>query len=529
VWEEFSDGPDNFIGFYYHNRFYSEADSVLHVFGGYGQHQYFNLVQQYTFKSRRWDTIEPGGSVFHPRMHAALGIQKDTVFILGGFGSKGGNQILNPEHYTDLLAYSLRGETFHEKFNFQAPLAEIDFAHSMIIDESDRSFYVLASTIFEYDTYLQLLKGNLDDPWMVSLGDQIPYKFHNEYSFSDLFYSSSSQELIAISTLADSEKQETDIRVHKLSYPPHNSVVERDKEKALARKILPYALMSSVFFLALIFLINRRKKQNAPVPDKRNEAVTAQDTQNDVPPLRSTKPANSILFFGGFQVINRNGDEITKKFTPLLKELFLLIFLYSIKDKGISVPRLTEILWFSMDPKTAKNNRAVNIAKLKHLISELESFTLSRSTGYWQVEFNDSLVYNDYWSCMKKLMQEEALPEEELHKFLCIINKGSLLGNASYEWLDEFKLDCSNRIIDKLSSYLSPDHLDTDPELVSQVADAVLIFDTMHEEAVSAKCKALTALGKHSLAKEIYEKFAKEYKTLYDESFDRSFTDLIKN
>ena len=77
------------------------------------------------------------------------------------------------------------------------------------------------------------------------------------------------------------------------------------------------------------------------------------------------KSANSILFFGGFQVINKHGDDITKKFTPLLKELFLLIFLYSIKDKGISVPRLTELLWFSMDAKTAKNNRAVNIAKLK--------------------------------------------------------------------------------------------------------------------------------------------------------------------
>jgi len=46
---------------------------------------------------------------------------------------------------------------------------------------------------------------------------------------------------------------------------------------------------------------------------------------------------NSILFFGGFQIINRDGIDITSKFTPLLKELFLLIFLNSIKDKGISI------------------------------------------------------------------------------------------------------------------------------------------------------------------------------------------------
>ncbi len=61
-----------------------------------------------------------------------------------------------------------------------------------------------------------------------------------------------------------------------------------------------------------------------------------------------------------------------------------------------------------------------------------------------------------------------------------------------------------------------------------QLADAILIFDMMHEEAIGIKCKALTTLGKHSLAKEIFAKFSKDYLTLYDEPFDRSFTDIIK-
>jgi len=51
----------------------------------------------------------------------------------------------------------------------------------------------------------------------------------------------------------------------------------------------------------------------------------------------------------------------------------------------------------------------------------------------------------------------------------------------------------------------------------------------MHEEAISIKCKALIILGKHSLAKEIFTRFIKDYRTLYDEPFDRSFTDIIKN
>ncbi len=182
-----------------------------------------------------------------------------------------------------------------------------------------------------------------------------------------------------------------------------------------------------------------------------------------------------------------------------------------------------------MDSKTAKNNRAVNIAKLKHLLSEIDTCTLSRNTSYWQVEFNDSIVYNDYWSCIKSINQERSLSTEGLMQFLCLINKGPLLGNASYEWLDEFKLDCSNIIIDSLSHFVEKDENGLDPEFLIQLADAILIFDMMHEEAITMKCRSLTTLGKHSLAKDIFAKFSKDYFTLYDEPFKRSFTDIIKN
>ena len=56
-------------------------------------------------------------------------------------------------------------------------MEEIDFAHSMVIDMDNHSYYVLASTTFEYDTYLQLLKGNLEDPELKMLGNKIPYCF----------------------------------------------------------------------------------------------------------------------------------------------------------------------------------------------------------------------------------------------------------------------------------------------------------------------------------------------------------------
>ncbi len=368
----------------------------------------------------------------------------------------------------------------------------------------------------------------------MKLGGKIPYLFHNENSYCDLFYSKSSQELIAGTLIVDTEENETKISIHKVSFPPYITDIVSDEDSRSSGRIV-FGLMFFLILVAfVIILVKRIKKRvrssNISEEGKENDKSESDHlAQNSILQAKPKVPANSIQFFGGFQVINKHGDDITKKFTPLLKELFLVIFLYSIKDKGISVPRLTELLWFSMDAKTAKNNRAVNIAKLKNLLSEIDSCSVNRNTSYWQVEFNDSIVYNDYWSCIKRINNEQSWSKEDLQQFLCLIKKGPLLGNASYEWLDEFKLECSNMIIDSLSHFIEQDKIGLDPEQMIQVADAILIFDMMHEEAISIKCKSLTMLGKHSLAKEIFTKFSKDYFTLYDESFERSFTDIIKN
>ena len=532
-WEEISNGANINERFWFHNKFFSGPDSVLYTFGGYSQHKYYDLVQRYDFKNNEWDTILTSGDSFYPRMHAAIGNAADTVYILGGFGSRAGDQILNPEHYTDLLAFSLTGKEFVKKYEFQAPLEGIDFAHSMVINEEDRSYYVMATTIFEYDTYLQLLKGNLDDPELFPFGDQIPYIFHNEYSYCDLFFSETSQELISANSLSDFDRNETKISIYKISYPPHAAYrVAGEKRNLPGRFVLIILLFAVVATSSIVVIMNiKRKKSNSELSEagqkNEKERITLHSRRSKFIDKPEKSP-NSILFFGGFQVINKHGIDITKKFTPLLKELFLLIFLYSIKDKGISVPRLTETLWFSMNAKTAKNNRAVNIAKLKNLISEIESCVLTSRTGYWQLEFNDKIVYNDYWSCIHMINREKSLSRKDLHKFMHAAHKGPLLGNASYEWLDEFKLECSNLIIDHLSEFIEQNDIASDHELLIQIADTILTFDILHEEAISMKCKALTALGKHSLAKEIFDKFSKEYTLLYDEPFNRSFTDIIK-
>ena len=78
-----------------------------------------------------------------------------------------------------------------------------------------------------------------------------------------------------------------------------------------------------------------------------------------------------------------------------------------------------------------------------------------------------------------------------------------LAGSYYVEWLT----DC---IEEEAMKYIDQIKIATDPEIIINMADAILIFDILHEEAISLKCKALTALGKHSLAKNAFTKFSRE-------------------
>jgi hypothetical protein len=63
--------------------------------------------------------------------------------------------------------------------------------------------------------------------------------------------------------------------------------------------------------------------------------------------------------------------------------------------------------------------------------------------------------------------------------------------------------------------------------LIIHIADCIFNFDSINEDAMILKCKAHHALGSHSIPKSTYDKFKKEYKTLYGEEYGVSFADII--
>ena len=121
------------------------------------------------------------------------------------------------------------------------------------------------------------------------------------------------------------------------------------------------------------------------------------------------------------------------------------------------------------------------------------------------------------------------MPSDEMLQFLLhTANKGQFLLNLNYEWLDYYKGQVSDKLVDTMIRYAESLDPNKDSTLIIQICDSVFNFDAVNEEAMFLKCKTQSLLGKHSISKNTYVSFCKEYEILYGEKFDKSFGS-IKN
>jgi two-component SAPR family response regulator len=527
---KFSEKPHTV--FLHHNSEFSTYDTSLYIFGGYGEHEYKNSIQQVNLNTNEWKILDVNKDIFNPRYLSASGYHNDSIYILGGYGSPSGSQMLNPQTYKHLLVYSVQQQQFIRETPLIFPQQDFSFSNSILIISSKREFYALAFPLFTDDSYLQLVHGSLNKPELRLMASPIPYHFQDTKSFADLFYFPASNRLITYSSYHEEDK--TSVRLHSLLFPPStvDDAVNNKQEAKTHDHSYALAIIIILAFVALLLLIwfikKRSRSQNKPkVFDPRPMAINEVNKDQATGSVEKIT-SSSVLFFGGFQVYTQEGQDVTGKFTPLLKELFLLLWIHSLKDsKGISSERLTEILWSDKSSKSARNNKAVNIAKLRGLLTEIGNCEVSNKTGYWKIIWNKDGLYNDYSEFLNITESKVNLTQRNIHRLITIIEKGPFLLNVQYPWLDDIKASFSERLIDTLYYYAKKIDIQEDPKLVIKISDSIFSCDSISEEAMVLKCKAQHFLGSHSMAKNTYIQFCQSYRNLYDEEYNIPFSDII--
>jgi len=583
----FADGP--MTEFWQAGKFISSADSSLYIMGGYGQLTYKNFVQRYDPREKRWEVVKTGGDYFTPRYLFAVGTNAggDTAFILGGYGSTSGNQMANPKYLYDLLAYSVKDKSFKVLYHLKEPDKPFCFANSLVIDSAGRQYYALIYSNDKFNSALQLISGSLQSAAYQLLGDEIPYSFHDIKSFADLYYCPISKQLIAVTLYTDKEDR-TDVKVYTIAFPPNAIAVATPPSIKSFRWV--YLLLVPVMGLIILAVYRGRAKARqakehpapvtgivppaiaaqapvsqvqvtgqaaagaAPIPtsgqaagvqvpaagDVRASPATSAQTTGPAPSAAVQAPGtrhreeippppaddrSKIYFFGQFEVYDAAEHDLTKQFTPLLKEMFLLIAIYTLRSgKGISSEKLYSILWRDKSNKDAQNNRSVNMVKLKGILDKLGTCGIVKEADKWVFHYSADQIRMDLadFLALLHVLQPD---KQDLHSLLSVVHRGAFLADTAYHWLDDIQSEMSDKALDVLTAAIL--RFSNDPEFLLEIAGGIFLFDPVNEEALKVKCKSLGILGRHSMAKATFEKFAKEYHQMYGEEFQQTFHEVI--
>ncbi len=239
--------------------------------------------------------------------------------------------------------------------------------------------------------------------------------------------------------------------------------------------------------------------------------------------------SNYIKLFGNFKVIDKNSNDITNQFTPKIKQLFILILVSSQHNKkGISTKELTQILWPDLNFQNAKNSRGVTIRKLRLILKELDEVEVVFNIDSWTIQFSKN-VYCDYVEAISLLKNTEERQAEFYYKFYQITRAGEAFSGESHEWLDDFKGDIGNSVIDTLMQFINKLEIERDHEFILKLADRILVTDPVNDQALSFKIKCLVQQNNTNTARFVYSKYASLYEEMYDEELPNSFEDFLNS
>ena len=532
----------------HHSASYDEDSKTVYTMGGYGFYQYSSLFQINDGKSQQW-TRHDLSKMIHPRYLASMGRYQDSLFLyFGGYGNESGRQQESPHNYYDLYAINKNNLHVNKLWELEKPENPYLNSNSLIINKENELFYVLTFNNNMYETYALLREYRIDKPYCRIIGDSILFYFSDVESFCNLYLPDDETILYALTSyVKDGEKI---ITIYSIAYPPlsYSDILQVSKQKSSLGWMI--AVLAGLLLAGLFYYFRRRhkKKEVVPIPTKAGileknhlpedqateivEVSTEKDvaTNEDNLFMAQQSVFPSINMLGEFTIFNSANENLMQQFTPTTKQLLLLLILYTLNKKGvITSQEIQNALWENKDHESARNNRNVYLNKLRLLLTSLKEVKIQNKKTLWYILF-DSKIYIDYEdvrSSIRLMGQSTLVDKNKLNRLLEIIKKGKLLPFFEYEWLDDYKTDYSDMVIDFLYKMSENPEIKNDYNILSAIADAILIQDNIDEKGIRIKCNALVKLGKQNQAVQVFKKYCDDYKKLLGEKPDVSFDMII--
>ena len=291
---------------------------------------------------------------------------------------------------------------------------------------------------------------------------------------------------------------------------------DQPQESQLPDGLLMLFVASTGILLSLIvfWLIFRRKKEISAFTKKEKNPLPAK---------------NQIRLFGEFKAVNTEGEDITSSFTPKVKELLIFTIVHNLRNKNLGAP-ISEIdatLWEGIAAKKVANNRAVTLNKLRKILVQFDQLEIVSNNGYLLLK-TENTFFCDYFEAFKLCQIPEGMTREQLETFFHLVKGGSLLKGIDWPWLDEIRGYIGNQVIDNLLKLAMFYKKENKLKNVENVAERILDYDNLSEEAVYLQIWSQRMARNTHLAKFHFEAFCTRYKKSMGEQFSMSFNEFIE-
>lgn len=507
--------------------YYTDSDTSLISVGGYQKFRYFNNIVEFNFRDKSWTDINYSGDKLISRYLTSITeTDKPGEFIFfGGYGNESGEQELGPKCLFDAYLFNKNKHTLKKLFDIENKPEDFLPLSSFMLKSSKTELYVLGLLPFMNDTYLKLYRISLQSPSVSISSSSIHLSFDELKTKASLFYSPKTRELFAVVKSPDSENK-SQFQFYSLSFPPvSKSFVTVSYNATLGDQgSLPQYLLYIIAAIgllllpALIFLLKKllfSKGVVENVPGKHGE-FQFDGNRADKKVLSFKLPVqNAVYILGEFKIFDQQGVEISEKISNKLKQLFLSLILFGTDEKGISNEKLTSIHWKYYSQKSARNNRNVNIKKLRDIFSGISGIKIESVLNHWILTIEKN-VFCDYFYILHKIKQNYH-PEnlDELKTFEEILNPAPFEYAGDLTWVDSLR----SYFISSLSEYLMQmvnTYRNTEThDGVIKACNIILNFDPLNEEVLRIKIETLIGIKKINQAYNEYHAFSKEYEKMY--------------
>ena len=520
---------------HHHNVFLSEDEQELYVFGGYGKYAYSNAIYKFDPMNDRWDSLVFTGDTICPRFFAASGRgpKPNEILIYGGYGNQSGQQELGGKNLYDLYQIDLTNKTIKKLWEQKITDELFVPCGNLILDKDKTHFYTLCYPHHVAKTEFKLYKFSLKDGSYEVVSNAIPIQSEKLETEVFLFFDESLQEFVAV-TREYVNLEKSSIRIYLLYSPPvsltqlNSQPLQKSSGYLLTIFISLFATAGFVYFVFYIRKNRQRKEENGDNVFSDDDILLEKNTPTqEEEEINSIRRSNALYVLGDFRVFDKNGKDITYRFSVKLQSLVAAILLSQKIEGGITTQKLTSNLWPGKSPKDAKNIRGVTINHLRNILEDMDGIQLVNDNSQWFFSINDDF-YCDYLHALQIIAEiEEKNTSESLTQHLAgLVKRGSLFRNTETEWIDDYKQKFETSVEQLLTRQLQTEYNQENYQNALNLSDALFVIDPLNEETLLVTIRILKKSGKIEYSQNLYNRFSLRYKATMGKDYSAKYTSI---